>query len=98
MARGFFDKCDLGIEETAKRIVMQCPFFKEDRKLMIDEMVNLGCEEINDILNEPANFFWYLMGKHPQNVDFRVMYSFWIIAAIYPKYTRGPFLADNDTG
>ena len=26
------DKCDLGIEETARHIIMQCPFFEEDKK------------------------------------------------------------------
>ena len=75
------DKCDLGIEETAKHMVMQCPYFKEDWKLMLDEMTDLGCDEINGILNELENLFWCLMGKHPTDIEFGVMYSFWTIAA-----------------
>ena len=50
VAGRFCDKCDLGIEETAKHNVMQCPYFEEDRKVMLDEMTNLGCDEIDGIL------------------------------------------------
>ena len=62
---------------------MQCPYFEADRKKMFDEMSELNCIEIKGILNNPENVYWYLMGKHPPDIDFNVMYPFWTIAARY---------------
>ena len=81
LASRFCEKCDLGIEETAIHIVMQCPFFEEDRRKMFAEMNALLCREIDEILTDAANIFLYLMGKHPHNVDFEVIYKFWVLAA-----------------
>ena len=57
----FCEKCGLGIEETAIHIVMQCPFFEEDRRKMFAEMNDLSCREIDEILTDAANIFLYLM-------------------------------------
>ena len=32
------DKCDLGIEEDAIHMIMQCPFFEDSRQLMLNEL------------------------------------------------------------
>ena len=81
IASRFCCKCDLGIEETANHLVMQCPYFETDRKTMYEEMSDLNCPEINGILNEPGYIFLYLMGKHPPGIEFKTMYPFWTIAA-----------------
>ena len=90
VATRFCDKCTLSIEESVNHIVMQCPFFEEDRRIMLNELSDLRCAEVNNILSEAATVFPHLMGKQPQNVDFEVMYKFWIIAAshISNMYTR----------
>ena len=45
------------------------------------EMEELACREIDEILNDAVNIFLHLMGKHPPNVSFDVMYEFWVLAA-----------------
>ena len=62
VASRFCDKCTLGIEESVKHIVMQCPFFEEDRKMMLNEMSDLKCTDIDNILSEAATTFQILMG------------------------------------
>ena len=55
IASRFCNKCDLGIEETANHIVMQCPYFEADRKKKFEEMSDLNCAEINGILDNHGN-------------------------------------------
>ena len=58
--------------------------------MMLNEMSDLKCTDIDNILSEAATTFPILMGKHPQNVEFEVMYKFWVIAArhISKMYSR----------
>ena len=37
IASRFCDRCGLGIEENVCQIVMQCPFYEQDRKNMLKE-------------------------------------------------------------
>ena len=69
---------------------MQCPFFEEDRRTLLNELSDLNCTEINSILSDTGTTFQHLMGKQPPDVEFEVMYNFWIIAAnhISKMYTR----------
>ena len=83
IASRFCNKCDHSTEETAKHIIMQCSHFEADRKKMFEEMSDLNCPEIDGILNNPGSVFWHLMGRQPPDIDFAVMYPFWIIAARY---------------
>ena len=46
LASRFCEKCDLGSEETAMHIVMQCPFFEEDRRKMFAEWKILRVEKL----------------------------------------------------
>ena len=75
------DKCDLGIEETARHIIMQCPFFKEDKKALLDELNDVEDTDITELLRDHSGIFLYLMGKQPEGVSFEAMYIFWTIAA-----------------
>ena len=83
IASRFCNRCEYSTEETAHHMVMQCPYFEADRKKMFDEMSDLNCVEINGILNDHGNVFWYLMGKQPTDIEFSVMLPFWTIAASY---------------
>ena len=90
VASRFCDKCTLSCIESVNHIVMQCPFFEEDRRTLLNELSDLNCTEINCILSDTGTTFQHLMGKQPPDVEFEVMYNFWIIAAnhISKMYTR----------
>ena len=75
------DKCDLGIEERARHIIMQCPFFEEDKKALLDELNDVKDTDITELLRDHSGIFLYLMGKQPEGVCFEAMYIFWTIAA-----------------
>ena len=75
------DKCDLGIVENTQHIVMQCPYFEVDKRIMLEEMEGVRNTEISYILSDHCNLFLYLMGKHPDNVSFDSMYIVWSISA-----------------
>ena len=67
-------KCELGIIENAKHILMQCRFYEEDRREMYQEIAGLECEEINEALNEMTEVFPIIMGKQPENVSIENMF------------------------
>ena len=75
------DKCDLGIEENTRHIIMQCPFFEIDKRVMFNELEAVENTEIAELLRDHGNVFLYLMGKHPANVSFDTMYVLWSISA-----------------
>ena len=84
-------KCDLGLE-SAKHILMQCPFYEEDRREMYQEIEDLECEEINEALNEMTEVFPIIMGKQPENVSIENMFRLCFvtgrhIARIYDSVT-----------
>ena len=62
-------------------IIMQCPFFEEEKRAMLEELNELENAEITELLNEQGRTFLYLMGKHPENVSFEIMYKVWAISA-----------------
>ena len=75
------DKCDLGVEETVMHIIMQCPFFEENKKIMFEELNQSEDVAIIELLRDHGGIFLYLMGKQPERVSFEAMHSFWSIAA-----------------
>ena len=92
LASRFCDKCELGIEENAMHVVMQCPFFEGNRKVMLDELNSTGIVEIDNLLRQPSHTFLYIMGKQPENVSFEDMTIFWEISSrhissIYKRVT-----------
>ena len=69
------------MEETTVHVVMQCPFFEEEKRVMFEEINDLENLEINEVLREQGKTFLYLMGKQPDNVSFETMYNMWAISA-----------------
>ena len=88
IASRFCEKCDLGIEENVRHILMQCPFFENDKQMMFNELGSIEDEEVITLLQDPAGIFLCLLGKHPINVSFEAMYKIWIISA---KYTSSMY-------
>ena len=74
-------KCDLGIQESINHIVMQCPFFEEDRAVMLNELNDTDNGEIKNLLTRSGEIYLYLMGKQPEEYSFDDMYVFWTISA-----------------
>ena len=50
IASRFCDRCGLGIEENVWQIVMQCPFYEQDRKDMLKE-----CTAIDTLFERPED-------------------------------------------
>ena len=79
LASRFCEKCDLGIEGNIKHIVMQCPFFEEDRRHMFVEIRDKCNPKVIECTNRPAEIFFFLMGKQPDDVSFDGMFALWSI-------------------
>ena len=45
-------RCDLGIIEDTKHIVMQCPYNVDARKCMYNDIDNIGSDEINNLMKD----------------------------------------------
>ena len=73
-------RCDLSVLENPWHIVMQCPFCDTYRDDMYSEVARLNDEVVNDVMNDPANVYSILMGKHPPNVSMADMMKIWSIS------------------
>ena len=73
-------KCELGIRETVQHVVMECPYYTDERIKMYDELKEMGNETIDKILAEPQQMFHTLMGKQPEFAQFDEMVIFWLSA------------------
>ena len=81
IASRFCERCDLGIEESVKHIVMQCPSHEEEKRVMFDEINEVDNIEISNLMRISGEIFLYLMGKHPVNTSFESMHILWDISA-----------------
>ena len=61
-------RCDLGIVENAKHIVMQCPHYQDIRQEMLDDLEQLQCDELSEALRNAQECFYIFMGKQPDNM------------------------------
>ena len=72
--------CDLGILEDVKHIVMQCPFYSDERIKMHDLLSNLESDCAVRVVADNQNFFYNVMGKHPEGMSFQAMIEIWLIS------------------
>ena len=63
------ERCDLGLIEDLKHIVLQCPFYEEHRGNMYREIAHLQCEEITDAMSNPQDTYSLLLGRQPDNMS-----------------------------
>ena len=84
------DKCDLGILENANHIIMQCPFYTDERRELFYAIKRIHSEVANRVINDPLQYYNVIMGKHPEYASFEDMLVIWLISgtAISNIYTR----------
>ena len=75
--------CTLGIREDIKHIVMQCPQYEGTRSEMWDVLKAVNDPIVQEVLDEPLEFFYVIMGKHPINVPMESMVKIWLISSHY---------------
>ena len=75
--------CNLGIREDIKHIVMQCPQYEGTRSEMWDVLKAVNDPIVQEVLDEPLEFFYVIMGKHPINVPMESMVKIWLISSHY---------------
>ena len=86
-------KCDLGILESINHLLMQCPFYSNERMNLHKSLNTLGTDLAIRITSDPANYFYTIMGKQPKNTDFQDMVDIWLltgdhISSLYKGYIR----------
>ena len=72
-------RCELGIVEDAKHVVMQCPYYQNIRQEMLDEIEQLQCEGISDALRNAQDSFYILLAKQPANIAMENMIDLCLI-------------------
>ena len=75
--------CDLGIREDIKHIVMQCPHYEGIRSEMCDVLKAIDDPVVQQVLSEPLEFFYVIMGKHPIDAPFESMIKLWMVTSRY---------------
>ena len=75
--------CDLGIRETIKHLVMQCPS-NENRKLDMLREIKREVGGFAEICSQaPEQVFLWLMGKSAEGIEPKDMVRIWIIAGLH---------------
>ena len=74
------DKCDLGILESVKHLVMQCPFYSEESCELFNAISRLDSEAANRVVKEPQQYFKVTMGKQPDYASFEEMLDVWMLS------------------
>ena len=59
-------KCDLGILESIHHLVMQCPYYSQDRAGLHQSLNLTESDVAAQIINDPMNYFYIIMGKQPE--------------------------------
>ena len=72
-------RCDLGIEETIRHLVMQCPFYSDMCAELFGALSRLNSEAAGIVVNDPPSYFHVIMGRHPENADFQEMNDYSIV-------------------
>ena len=73
-------KCELGILESIKHLVMQCPYFSEESGEIFDFLGRLNDEVADRVMDDPTEYFNILMGKQPDYDSFAEMEKMWLMS------------------
>ena len=74
------NRCELGIIEDARHIILQCPYYDQERTEMFNEL-EMMCEVwANRIVNQGHDLLHVLLGKQPDNFTFDEMLQVWLIS------------------
>ena len=77
------NRCDLGILEDARHIIMQCPYFTEERTDMFNEIEHVSNTWADKISNQGYDILHVLLGKQPLDTTFEEMIHVWLISGKY---------------
>ena len=66
--------------ETINHLVMQCPFYGDNKNEMYTQLSNSMNEATKMVLNEPQHIFYFLMGSTRMVCPFEEMIDFWLTA------------------
>ena len=78
-----YARCDLGIEETIRHLVMQCSFYSDMCAELFDALSRLNSEAAGIVVNDPPSYFHVIMGRHPENADFQEMIEIWMLSGSF---------------
>ena len=76
-------RCELSQIENAKHILMQCPFYENDRLEMYNELEALQCDEINRGLSDTQNLAYMLLGRQPEYMSLENMFKLCTVSGKY---------------
>ena len=77
------DKCSLGILESVRHLVMQCPFFSDESNAMFTALGNLNNDIANRVINDPTEYFNIVMGKQPDYATCEEMIDIWLLTGFH---------------
>ena len=58
---------------------MSCPYFQEHRGRMWDAIDQLGNDTVKAVMDDAQNYFYVVMGKHPEGAPLQAMIEIWLI-------------------
>ena len=71
-------KCNLGLVEDIRHLVMQCPFLEPERRIMYDSLDQADSDVAKRVANDAQNYFNVIMGKQPEYATFQDMVEIWL--------------------
>ena len=73
-------RCDLGIPENGLHLIMQCPYYNDERVEMYRELESLGEIWESRLSGMSQEIFHILLGKQPECFEFNEMLGVWLIS------------------
>ena len=87
-------RCDLGIIEGIRHLLMQCPFFSSEMRKLYESLDQMDNDVASRVANDTQNYFHIIMDKHPKYATFQSMVDIWLltgecISKIYRRAIKG---------
>ena len=74
------DRCELGIIENARHLILQCSFYDLERTDMFKEIESVNDTWSTKISNQGYDLMHILLGMLPEGINFDEMKDIWLIA------------------
>ena len=72
-------RCNLGIVEDIRHLLMQCPHFSQEMRYLYDFLNQARGDIAPRVANIPQNYFQIIMGKQPVYATFQDMVEIWLV-------------------
>ena len=76
-------RCELGIPETLRHLVIQCPENEGLKEILFKEIAKVDDSFYERCMNATDQLFFWLLGKPIEGVNIDVMTDIWIIAGYH---------------